>query len=359
MVGPVYDAKNEQIAAAAPSFKMFGRMVMLSARKAGDWKATEGAPPRGQPIAMLQEPGGQPLLVTNTGVSRVARDLAAGAVMLKMPGFSIPLTRAEALEDAGPSPSAYWGDPAAATIDTQTGSVFVYCRGQLSILARDSDGTFRIATEKQVVDDEKAAAVMAAGGGRCFAALKDGKILSFAAADLAAAGEFMLPGESPPRDVAVTPDGRRLLILAHDGVLHELDLSSSRFRRPAVRGQGDISALAITPGGKLYLASRATRVAEIDLATMKELRAYAPALNVQERAYYYVIEPAHALLPKPGEFYKTVQYFLAGKQTSGTSEDNLATAQARLDPWSPIYSGLAFQAVMLLLGCLYIQWQEF
>jgi hypothetical protein len=308
---------------------------------------------------MLQETDGHPLLVANTGLSRIVRDMASGAVMLKMPGFSIPLSRAEALEDVGPLPTPYWGDPAAAAIDRQSGRVFVYSRGVVMALDKDTEDKYAIGTEKKVFDTEKESALIVAGGERCYLALKDGRILSFASGDLKSAGDFKLPGESPPRAAAVTPDGKRLLVLAHDGVLHQIDLTSGRFTRLPIRGQGDISALTVTPDGKLYTASRATRVAEYDLTTMKELRSFGPPLNLQERVYYYGIQPAHRVLPKPGEFYKTVQYLLVGRQTSGSDDNNLATAQAKLDPWSPIYSGLAFQAVMLLLGCLYIQRQEF
>src|SRR5205823_3134713 len=124
-------------------------------------------------------------------------------------------------------------------------------------------------------------------------------------------------------------------------------------------GQGDISAFTLTPDGKLYVASRATRVIEYDPATMRQLRSFSPALTISERVYYYGIHPAHTLLPKPGEFYKTVQYLLVGQKTSGDSDDNLATVQTKLDPWSPIASGLVFQLIMLLLGCMYLHWQEF
>jgi alkylated DNA nucleotide flippase Atl1 len=49
---------------------------------------------------VLHPTGQEPLLITSTGVSRVIRDLATGAIMLRLPGFSIPLTRAEALSEA-------------------------------------------------------------------------------------------------------------------------------------------------------------------------------------------------------------------------------------------------------------------
>src|SRR5581483_9110425 len=102
--------------------------------------------------------------------------------------------------------------------------------------------------------------------------------------------------------------------------------AKDRWSRATVRGQGDISAFTLAPEGKLFVASRATRVTEYDLATMKPLRSFHPPFTLQERMYYYAIHPAHALLPKPGEFYKTVQYLLAGQKTAGIDENNLATA---------------------------------
>jgi hypothetical protein len=92
---------------------------------------------------------------------------------------------------------------------------------------------------------------------------------------------------------------------------------------------------------------------------MKESHTYSAALNLQEKSYYYAIQPLHAVLPKPGEFYKTVQYLLSGNETVASDDENLATLQTRLNPWSPIWSGLVFQAIMLALGCFYIHWQEF
>jgi hypothetical protein len=359
MIGPAYDATNDQIVAAAPSLKMFNQMVLVSARKSTDWKAVEGAPPRGQPIAMVQELDGHQLLVTNTGVSRVVRDVATPAVMVRLPGFSLPLSRAEALEDAGPSPAPYWGDPAAAAIDAKTGSLYVFSRSEINLLTKNDAGKYSIAKQHKLEIDEKQSAILAAAQDTCFVILKDMKVLVLNGQTLAATGERKLPGESPPRAAAATADGKRLFVLSHEGVLHELDPASGRWSRSRVSGQGDISAFTLTPDGKLLVASRATRVAEYNLTTMKQLRSFNPPFTLQERMYYYAIHPAHALLPKPGEFYKTVQYLLGGQKTAGIDENNLATAQSKLDPWSPIFSGLVFQGVMLLLGCAYLQWQEF
>jgi len=358
LVGPVFDKVNGQVVAATTSFKALGRTVMVSARPETKWKLKEGAPPSGQPIAFLLEPDGHPLLVTSTGLFRVVRDASASAVMLKLPGLDLPLSQAEALQNVSPSPAPYWLDPSAAAGDIASGRVYVYCRGELTALAHDGDN-YRVTRTTKITDDEHLPAVLAAGGDRVYVALKTGKVLAYAGGELTDAGQWQLPKERPPRIAAASPDGQRLFILTHDGSLSELSVATGRITRPAVRGQGDISALTLTADSKLYLVSRATRISEYELATMRELRTISPALNLQERAYYYGIQPLHTVLPKPGEFYNTVQYLLIGEETTGKDDKNLATAQRKLDPWSPIYSGLAFQAVMLLIGCFYIQRQEF
>jgi hypothetical protein len=79
-----------------------------------------------------------------------------------------------------------------------------------------------------------------------------------------------------------------------------------------------------------------------------------------ERAYYYGFSPLYTVFPKPGELDKTVQYILSGKETAETDRrGDLSTAQKHLHPWRPVWSSLAFMVVVLTLGCLYVQRQDY
>jgi hypothetical protein len=229
----------------------------------------------------------------------------------------------------------------------------------LTALQKGAEGHYAVEHEQRIDEDDRDPVVLAAGGGRTFVARKDGQIEVFETKSLDKTGTFKLPGKSPPRAALVLNEGRELLVLAHDGYLHWLDVAGAKFTRPPVRGQGTISAITLDGSGHVYLAWRATRVVEYDPDGWKEVRALEPPLNMQERAFYWVIQPLYTVLPKPGELYKTVEYVLTRKTTTTLDDQNLATAQARLNPWAPVWSGLAFQAVMLALGCLYIQRQEF
>ncbi|MCI0358215.1 MAG: ABC transporter permease subunit [Planctomycetaceae bacterium] len=361
MNGPVYDDRNHQIAAATISFKALGRKVFVSARNEGQWKLTEGAPPPGQPIALLARPGHPPVVVMTSGIQHVVRGLGTNAVMLRLPGISIPLSKAESLANVTPEESPFWAAPASAALDQQTGTLAVYSRGTIELLTPTGPGgRYESLLEERVIQDETEAAVVALGGQTCAVCRKDGTIKLLDSKTLKERRTLTGSRGTPPRAAVFSPDGRWLALLFHDGKLAMLDTKTDSLAPARVGGQGDISAIAYGPDGHLLVADRATRVIEYDLAADKRVRMLNAKLNLSERAYYYVIRPLYLFLPKPGEFYKTVQYLLTDQETEESSEGGeLAGAQKKLRPWTPVWSSLAFMIGVLGLGCLYIQRQEF
>jgi hypothetical protein len=105
---------------------------------------------------------------------------------------------------------------------------------------------------------------------------------------------------------------------------------------------------------------RTTRTTEYELPLWRVTRRYAGPLSLLERAYRYAILPVYTVFPKPGELDKTVQYLLSGKETAEVDQrSDLSTAQKELDPWRPVWSSLAFMVVVLTLGCVYLERQDF
>jgi hypothetical protein len=98
-----------------------------------------------------------------------------------------------------------------------------------------------------------------------------------------------------------------------------------------------------------------------DVSTWKRKEAYAGSSTIWEKAYYYVVRPLHAVLPKPGELSDTLQFLVSGKRlvAKDSRQTDLQTAQKQLDPWNPVWSGAAFLLVVLGLGCVYMQRAEF
>jgi hypothetical protein len=52
---------------------------------------------------------------------------------------------------------------------------------------------------------------------------------------------------------------------------------------------------------------------------------------------------------------------MTGRETveMNSFDADLAGSQMRLDPWSPVYSSLAFMVVVLIVSCAYISRQEY
>jgi hypothetical protein len=82
-------------------------------------------------------------------------------------------------------------------------------------------------------------------------------------------------------------------------------------------------------------------------------------MDLLDRVYRYGIFPLYYVCPKPGEFYKTVQYLLTDQTTLRRGNRNLTETQQELNPWRPVGSSLAFMLVMLGIGCVYMHFQEF
>ncbi|HLJ10330.1 MAG TPA: hypothetical protein VKU82_04040, partial [Planctomycetaceae bacterium] len=71
--------------------------------------------------------------------------------------------------------------------------------------------------------------------------------------------------------------------------------------------------------------------------------------------------PIYTLLPKPGELGSVVSYLVLDEDLSGfgPNRQDLAQARVEVDVFGPIWSSLAFTAVMLSLSCLYVWRSDF
>ena len=124
--------------------------------------------------------------------------------------------------------------------------------------------------------------------------------------------------------------------------------------------RGDISCAAFSSDNALYVAERAVRVSKYSLPDFKRTERYAPGLGVLLTSYRYGLLPIYTIFPKPGELGTTFDYFLSDKKTeTSSSDDDLSDAQTATNPWTPLWSSALFMFVVLVIACVYIEWQEF
>lgn len=356
-VGPVYDPVSDQILSIGMSLKNLQIMVMSGPRER-HWMQQDGVPSPAAAFAMLNEPDGHVLIVAPGGVHRVMGDVKPEGVPLRVMGFAIPLAGYGPLQEAGPS-SPNWSGQCAAGIDGTSGSLVVYSRGSVELLDRRPDKRFVSVKQRKLDVPERDAALVARGGDTVLVALKDGTILALDAATLETRFSAQPDAKTAPKALVASPDGSHFALLTHQGRLWLLARGQRQWQRAPVRGQWDISAIAPNKDGKLLVADRTTRVTQYDLVSGQQLSAWSPPMDLLDRVYRYGIFPLYYVCPKPGEFYKTVQYLLTDQTTLRRGNRNLTETQQELNPWRPVGSSLAFMLVMLGIGCVYMHFQEF
>jgi hypothetical protein len=155
------------------------------------------------------------------------------------------------------------------------------------------------------------------------------------------------------------PAGRTFAVVFHSRRLWLYDAKSNELMRAPVSGQDDISSADFAPDGRLLVADQNVQVSQYRLGPVRLDRRYSPRPSILVTAYRYGLVPLYTVFPKPGELDKTFEYFLTGKETKGDFEEDLAAAQRVVDPWTPLWSSAAFTVVVLVIACLYIEWQEF
>jgi ABC-type transport system involved in multi-copper enzyme maturation permease subunit len=360
-IGPVYDSQRDQLVALQRSMRD-GLMQTFAGPRSDEWRSAKGASAPLGAMYLLQEPSGDLLVVASTGLYRLKSDPLKIPTAMKVFGFSLPLPRSDVYQSVGPESPVILTRPAAAAIDRDSGSLALYSRGVLRVLKKNADGRFSMAWEKTLAADNSPALALAFGGPHLLAATDDGRLRFIDAKTGEVAGETRADQRRAPRFLASAPGGGTIFMVTHDGHLWLIDPATRVLRLPSISGQGDISAAMFVDAKRLWVADRLTRVTEYDLDSLRVTRRWSPSSSLVANAYRVVIRPLYVILPKPGELGKTVNYFLSGTAIEAPAVEgrqDLDAARATIDPWAPVWSSGLFIVVMLAIGCLYLERQEF
>jgi hypothetical protein len=348
-LGPVYDRSGDRLISASRSMRT-GQLRLNVGRRDQDWKAERGAAASMGTQLLLCEPDGGILLVSSLGLYRLSGDPAWKAEPLQLFGLSIPLPSGGPFLSVGPDPAVLLVRPSAAASN-----------GTITLLNKTDEGFYERRLERKWDSQNGADVVLAFGGDTLLVGHESGRISVYDAEDLQPRGEFTVEGKNQPRFAAAAPGGRHFAVVFHHGRLWLYDHTANQLTRPRVAGQKDISCVSFPAADRLLVADCATRVTQYRIPDCGVEARYSPPLSLVERIHRYGLAPVYTVFPKPRELDKTVEYVLSGKQTGdlGGGGGDLGTAQRNLHPWRPVWSSLAFVAVMLLAGCVYLHRQDF
>jgi len=244
-------------------------------------------------------------------------------------------------------------------LNVATGEIAFRSHRIVTVLARNSDGTYSKKQEAEIGDD--AASVLAFGGSTLLAGLSDGRVLLLDAAALKVKQEFSPAREAAPRFAVASSDGRWFAVLFHNNRLWLFDARAGKPANVSFSGQGDISGIAFSGVDRLLVTDRVNRVTSYHLDPFQTEDRRAPALTLLERAYHYAIVPIYTVFPKPGELSNVVSYLLTEQETvaTGPNRDDLSQRRVKINVYGPLWSSLAFLTVVLIFTCAYVRRTDF
>ncbi len=359
LIGPVYDARRDRLVAiqtppAGGGVSLFGPSpTLVVGSRANAWVRRKGTAPPAGAMRLFVNPREEVVVVTRAAVFRLVEDSGPTAKSG---------AKREKFVRSGPEPALRLDPAAVVAQDPGNGAIAIFNRGVITVLEPDDSGTYSRKVEKEVPAAKDAkAALVAIGGKTLVLALADGRILILDSASLEVKHDYRPEGEIAPRFAIVAPEGRWLAVLFHNRRVWIYDIREARAANFWLTGQGNISAAAFIGPDRLLAADRGKRVTEYRLDPFGAEGSRAPTLTGAEMGYYYGLIPLYTIFPKPGELGKAVSYLLSDKDENSLDPrpPDLTRIQDPVDVAGPVWSSLAFLAVMLALSCLYVARTDF
>lgn len=364
-IGPFYDAEHDQLVSVQGN-RLRGNDVALSVGPRSPlWPRTRGAALPSGTVSVLMDSQSRVIAVTLDGIYRSTKNVALGEEGAKVLGFSLPWGKPPAaFEQVSEGDWTLTAQPLSIAIDPQSDDLFLYSQGEAAVWQRGSEGTYSQRVQRTLDGEETTDMLCAMVGPSALLAAKDGRLFVLDSRSLETKAEFRPEESNEPRQLRASAAGQQIAVLYAHGVLHVLDAAKQDLVYARVPSQGTISGVAYDAKGILLVAHDARLISRCDPQTGHSEVICRPQLSTVEQVYYYGVMPAYTLLPKPGELYRTLLYFLTGKKTDPTGEPNNQPAgepefKERLNPWRPVWSGAIFLAVMLGIGCVYMERMEF
>ena len=372
LVGPVLDANRQQLLAIDPRIRQFGMLSGPNPLWVGtaesQWQRMAGVEVPGGASELLLTADNQVLIVTPRGPQRLigdplTRDDPPKLGNIQMPSslgpFEIPWpNRGAKFIECGP-PGMRMSVPMSASLNRDTGGLALLDRRKLVLLDREDDEKYTQRAELEF--DPPRQGIVAHGGDRVMVVDEEGLVHEYDASDLTLVATHDPPRGEAPRFAYASPDGRWFAVVFHSGYLWTFDTQTNTAEIPPVDGQGEIASIALPGNNRMLVAHHLTQITEHRLGTWEVENRRQPPAGTWTNIYRWIARPLHTVLPKPGDLDNMVMYLLSDEksvQVAGGPQD-LSTTRVEIDVWGPIWSNLAFVAVMLAIGCIYVQRKDF
>jgi hypothetical protein len=360
-LGAYYDATNERlvgIRSGGRSRWFRGSSKLAIATQDDDWKPQESIEVPGGVRELLPTLNGDILVAGTDGLYRLEGEATGPADAFKLFGMSLPGLGETARFVRVDDESFEWKRPFAAAIDTSTGRVLI-SSGDTTAVLKEVDDKFIVESSSVLATSHER--VVGFAGDRFLIASQDGSVQIFDATTNSLVDTQRPFGNNEPRSVITSPDGRWAAVLFHHRKVWLYDGKTTTPAAASLSGQGDISAIAFDGDSSFLVADRFGR---ITLYSPEESFAIKETMEPQpdflETLYTRFIDPVHTIFPKPGEMENVVTWLMTKQQTIGPDDtDELSASRQVIDIQEPLWSNLAFLAIMLTVTSVLITRRDF
>ncbi len=360
-LGAYYDATNDRLVGirSGGGSRWFRRSSKLSiASQDNDWKPQESIETPGGVRELLPTRNGDILVAGTDGLYRLEGEATGPADAFKLFGMSLPGLGKTAEFVRIDDESFEWKRPFAAAIDSSTGRVLISSGDTIAIL-KDVDSEFVV--ESSSIRKSAQERVVGFAGDRFLTASQDGFVRIFDASSSELVDTQRPFGNNEPRSVITSPDGRWAAVLFHHRKVWLFDGKTSAPTAASLNGQGDISAVAFQADSSFLAADRFGRIIRYSPEESFAIKAtMEPQPDFLETLYTRFIDPVHTIFPKPGEMENVVTWLMTKQQTIGPDDtDELSASRQVIDIQEPLWSNLAFLAIMLTVTSVLITRRDF
>lgn len=261
----------------------------------------------------------------------------------------------------GPDKPTWFGSASQVDYNLSRDEFVIYQRGKL-VTYQIQGGEYREhrTLEIELGFDESMSCLLAAQGDTICLAFGNGKVITVDAEMLQEKNDYHPESRSGVRQVIGAVDGGLFGVLYRNGNLWILDTADDRKMQKAdVIGQGDICTFAFGEAGQLWVGDNTDRVTQYASVRGDSQQRFSAAGGWLERIYRYGLRPFYRACPKPGEFYKVVTHLSSSGDTQKNEDVDMNLTIQSSDPWSPLWSGLAFMLAMLSLGCIVFHFKDY
>lgn len=369
IAGPIYDGQRELLLALIPPRFQFGGpsagTPLAVGRRREKFQRLEGVGTPAGTAGLFLDRQGRLVAVNSEGIHRLEGDVLE--TRKRRTFFGIPLPMGEGDGFRHVSPELGLTPPVYAAQDGQTDRIAVADARQVIVLAPDENGAYAVRARREWKEAE--AGLIALGGRWVLLATPQGAIHVLEGETLETRWVFEPEGQEAPRALAASSDGRWFAVLFHTRRLwlyeapQKSDTGKGRLFRPDVADRGDVSAVTFADANTMLVGHGFGRVSVYSLEPFQRIASLVPRPDTLLLVHTWALGPLYRIFPKPGEMDNLTQYVLT-KQTTvaigGPQNGNDLTAgRIKLNIWQPLWSNLAFVAVMLALGSIYVQRKDF